>query len=103
MHGVLREGRVENSSGAQRLRKPKGAWWYHRICATSVYACGWRSQYVYHFFPWPQTLSDDISMTKMIHTKLSPAAVDWGTVPQLKSNESLLWIILVTEKSSLKV
>ena len=47
-------------------------------------ALGWRSQYVYHFFPWPQTLSDNISITKMIHNKNSPA-IDWGTVPQLKT------------------
>ena len=38
----------------------------------------------------------------MIHNKNS-SAVDWGTVPQLKSDEFLLWIILVIEISSLKV
>ena len=31
-------------------------------------------------------MSDDISITKMIHNKNSPA-IDWGTVPQLKSVE----------------
>ena len=32
---------------------------------------GWRSQYVYHFFPGSQTLSGHISINKMIRNKNS--------------------------------
>ena len=63
---------------------------------------GWRSQYVYRFCDRCQTLSDDISITKMIHNKNS-SDLSWGTVPQSIAGEFLLWIILVIEISSLKV
>ena len=49
-----------------------------------VVACpcvGWRSEYVYHFCDRSQTLSNDISITKMIHNKNS-SDLSWGTVPQ---------------------
>ena len=48
------------------------------------------------------TLSGHISVTKMIHNK-NYTAIDWGTVPQLKSDEFLMWIILVTEIWPLKL
>ena len=70
-----------------------------------VVACpcvGWRSEYVYHFCDRSQTLSNDISITKMIHNKNS-SDLSWGTVPQSIAGEFLLWIILVIEISSLKV
>ena len=47
-------------------------------------------------------MSDDISITKMIHNENS-SDLSWGTVAQSNAGEFLLWIILVIEISSLKV
>ena len=44
----------------------------------------------------------NISITKMIHNK-HPSAIERGAAPQLKSDEFLMWIILVIEKWPLKV
>ena len=41
-------------------------------------------------------MSDDISITKMIHNRNS-SDLSWGTVPQSTADEFLLWIILVFE------
>ena len=47
-------------------------------------------------------MSDDISVTKMIHNKNS-LDLSWGTVPHSIAGEFFVWIILVIEISSLKV
>ena len=63
---------------------------------------GWRSQYVYHFFPRSRTLSGHISTTKRGASK-NYAAIDWATVAQLKSVEFSEAPLFVVEIGPLKV
>ena len=53
---------------------------------SAVLVNGRRTQYVYRFCDRCQTLSDDISITKMIHNKNS-SDLSWGTVPQSIAGE----------------
>ena len=58
------------------------------IGTSSLSTTGWRSQYVYHFCDRSQTLSGHILINKRGASQ-NYAAIDWGTVPQLKSVEFL--------------
>ena len=81
----------QNAAGAWRgqNQKPKRT-------PIGPLAKGWRSQYVYHFFPRSQTLSGHISVTIGLQTK-SSTEIDRAAAARSKSADLFVCNPIVTE------